>query len=109
MYYRLKEQENSDNNRLFGDLIMANLYNNNDYSKFIEVYDYENDKNIKISLDETLTLKENANKFYKLYNKSKTSIQKLNELTQNLKLNVEYLEQVLYSIDTAESIFVCLK
>lgn len=105
MYYRLKEQENSDNNRLFGDLIMANLYNNNDYSKFIEVYDYENDKNIKISLDETLTLKENANKFYKLYNKSKTSIQKLNELTQNLKLNVEYLEQVLYSIDTAESIF----
>lgn len=104
MEYRLKKEEDAGNNRLYGDLIMANLYNNNDYSKSIEVYDYENNKNIIINLDETFTLKENANKFYKLYNKSKTSIQKLNELTEETRVNVNYLEQVLYSLETAENI-----
>ena len=69
---QLIREENSDKYRLFGDLIMANLYNNKDFSSLIEVFDYENNKNIIIELDNTKTLKENANKFYKLYNKGKT-------------------------------------
>ena len=74
MQYKLEKEINSDRYRLYGDLIMANLYNFSDYSKFIDVYDYENEKNIKIELDETKTLKENANNFYKLYNKGKNAI-----------------------------------
>lgn len=104
MQYRLKEQEDADKYRLFGDLIMANLYNNSDYSKSIEVFDYENNKNIKLALDESLTLKDNANKFYKLYNKSKTSISKLGALSQDLYADIVYLEQVIYSIEAAENI-----
>lgn len=104
MEYRLYKEEDADKNRLYGDLIMANLYNNNDYSKYIEVFDYENDKNIKINLDEMLTLKENANKFYKLYNKSKTSIQKLTELIQDLRINISYQEQIMYSIEASKNI-----
>ena len=100
---QLKREENSDNYRLFGDLIMANLYNNNDYSSSIEVYDYENNKNILIELDNTKTLKENANKFYKLYNKGKTSKQKLGEMKEFLNENLEYFEQVLYSINYAKT------
>ena len=96
--------EKSDKYRLFGDLIMANLYNNKDFSKTIFVYDYENDKNITIDLDETKTLKENANRFYKLYNKAKTSNQKISELYTNLKQECTYLGQVLYSIDSAKEI-----
>ena len=83
---------------------MANLYNSKDYSKFISVYDYENNKDIKIELDETQTLKENANRFYKLYNKGKNTITKLTELTAELKEKVSYYEQILYSLDIATSI-----
>ena len=36
----------------------------------------------EISLDETKSIKENANKFYKLYNKSKNSSLKLHELEE---------------------------
>lgn len=104
MDYKLSKEINSDKYRLYGDLIMANLYNNKDYSKFIRVYDYENNKEINIELDETSTLKENANKFYKLYNKAKTSVAKLSELTDELKKNVNYYEQTLYSIEVAVSI-----
>lgn len=101
---QIKRDENHDKYRLFGDLIMANLYNNKDYSSKIEVYDYENNKTITVELDETKTLKENANKFYKLYNKGKTSKLKLTEMSDRLQKNISYYEQVLYSINRAENI-----
>lgn len=104
MEYRLEKELNSDRYRLYGDLIMANLYNSSDYSKSVNVYDYENDKDITIELDETQTLKENANRFYKLYNKGKNTIAKLTELTTELKAQTEYYEQILYSLEIASSI-----
>ncbi|MFI3300126.1 MAG: NFACT RNA binding domain-containing protein [Candidatus Gastranaerophilales bacterium] len=105
MQTRLKKEEIADENRLFADLIMTNLYTGKDYSNFIEVYDYENDKNIQIQLDSQLTLKENANKFYKLYRKSKTSINKLGELIKDTKTQIEYLAQTIYSIEIANTAF----
>ena len=104
MQYQILQNQESDKYRLHGDLIMANLYNLKDYSKEISVYDYENNKQIEISLDETKTLKDNANKFYKLYNKSKTANAKLTEFSQNAEETKIYLEQLLYSINCAEKI-----
>lgn len=96
-----KKQE-ADLYRKKGDLIMANLYNNKDFSKFITVVDYETSLPLKIELDETKTLKENANQFYKLYNKAKTANLKSQEITESLQKEKEYLEQVLYSIEVVE-------
>ena len=90
-----------DKYRLYGDLIMANLYNNKDYLKTINVYDYENNCEISIELDETKTLKDNANRYYKLYNKSKTAHEKMQEMSLKLKENIEYNEQILYSLELA--------
>ena len=104
MLFQIKSSKDADKYRLYGDLIMANLYNSKDFSKNISVYDYENDRDITISIDETKTLKENANKFYKQYTKSKTQCEKLKELSRNLKQTKDYLEQVLYSIESAEKI-----
>ena len=83
MEFAVEKELNCDRYRLYGDLIMANLYNCEDYSESIAVYDYENNKNVKIPLDKTKTLKENANKFYKLYNKGKNTVIKLGELTNS--------------------------
>ena len=104
MGYKLLSDSDSDKYRLWGDLIMANLYVFKDFSKVISVYDYENDKQIDLKLDETKTLKENATQFYKLYNKAKTARNKLNELVDDSKTKKEYLEQVLYSINSAQNI-----
>ena len=103
MDIQIKREANCDKYRLYGDLIMANLYNGKDYSENIEVYDYENDKNITVELDQTKTLKENANKFYKLYNKGKTSREKLTELSRELSEVKTYLEQIQYSLNMAET------
>ena len=104
MVYRLEKEFDADKYRLYGDLLMANLYNLKDYSKSVKVFDYENNKDIIIELDETKTLKDNANKFYKLYNKGKTSVEKLTELTNNLKNSINYYEQILYSLEIASSV-----
>ena len=104
MEIQLRKEMNSDKYRIYGDLIMANLYNNKDFQSSIEVFDYENNRNIKIELDETKTLKDNAGKFYKLYNKSKTSISKLTELIENYLSQITYYEHLIYSIEEAESI-----
>ena len=97
-------EKDCDNYRILGDLIMANLYNNNDYSNFIKVYDWSSGKDVEIALDETKTLKENANEFYKRYNKGKKSLTKIADLLEELQGNITYCEQVLYSIDIAQSI-----
>ena len=103
MQSQIIREENCDQYRLFGDLIMANLWGGKDYTGSIEVFDYENNQNITIQLDETKTLKENAQKFYKQYNKGKTSKQKLTELSEELIQTKEYLEQIEYSLLTAKN------
>lgn len=107
-FEKVKKQSASEEKaniyRKKGDLIMANLYNNKDFAKSVEIIDYETNLPLKIDLDETKTLKENANQFYKLYNKAKTANSKAQEMAQNLKQEREYLEQTLYSIETAQNI-----
>ena len=102
MTEQIQKEANCDKYRLFGDLIMANLWAAKDFTSSIEVFDYENNKNITIKLDETKTLKENAQNFYKLYNKGKTSKEKLSEMFNDLKQVKEYLEQTEYSIIRSE-------
>ena len=97
-------EQKAEKYRLYGDLIMANMYNNQDYSCAITVFNYENNKNISIDLDETKTLKDNANRYYKLYNKAKKSNRKSGEITEELNQKLEYLEQLLYSVEIAENI-----
>lgn len=94
----------SDLYRKKGDLIMANLYSNKDFLRSIEVTDYETNLPLKIKLDETKTLKENANQFYKLYNKAKTANLKSQEMIETSQKEKEYFEQILYSIEEAGDI-----
>ena len=104
----MKEQklksENCNKYRLYGDLLMANLYNLKDHSLFASVYDYENNEEINIELNETKTIKENANAFYKKYNKTKSAVLKLNELIKFQANQKIYLDSIQYSINCAKTL-----
>lgn len=99
-----KTSEKTEAYRKKADLIIANKYQHKDFSNSIEVVDYETNEPIKIILDETKTLVENANQYYKLYNKAKTALLKSDEMTESLKQEKYYIEQILYSIEEAETI-----
>ncbi len=100
---RINANNDSDKYRLYGDLLMANLYSLKDYTKDAKVLDYENNQEIIIPLNDTKTVKENANGYYKKYNKSKTANLKLTELISEYEQTKEYLESLVYSINIAQN------
>ena len=100
----LKKRDNTEKYKLYGELLTANLYQKCDYQSQIEVFDYINNRNITIELDNTKTLNENAQRYFKLYSKSKSTKEKSEELLNNLKIEKEYLENILYSIEQAQNI-----
>lgn len=100
----LIKHKDDDKNKLYGELLTSNLYLKADYQKQIELFDYINNKNITIELDETKTMSENAQKYFKLYTKCKVAKEKSVEILNNLNIEKEYLENVLYSTETAENI-----
>ena len=100
----LNKRDKADLYRHWGELLTANLYQNKNYSKRIEVYDYVNEQEITIELDETMTLNENAQRYFKLYTKAKTTKEKSEKMLEGLNIEKEYLENLLYSINTAENI-----
>ena len=99
-----KSKEKMEQYRKNADLIMANLYNSNDFSPFIDVVDYETSLPVHIELDETKSLKENAQRYYKLYNKAKNALEKSEEMLKEIMVRQEYFEQILYSINASEAI-----
>ena len=82
----------------------ANLYLKADYKSSVEILDYTTGENIIIELDSTKTMNENAQRYYKLYNKSKTTKEKSAQILEGLNIEKEYLENLIYSINTAASI-----
>ena len=103
---QLKKEKNAERYRKYGDLIMANLYNLKDFQLFCNLTDWETGDEIQIELDETKTLKENANRYFKLYNKAKRSTEKLLELKDELRNEIGYCTQTIYTIDFASEISI---
>lgn len=100
----LNKRDKTEEYKLYGELLTANLYKKKDYTNKIEVLNYFTGENIIIELDETKTLNENAQRYFKLYTKSKTTKEKSEQMLTDLKMEQEYLENVLYSIEQANSL-----
>lgn len=100
----LKKRDKTEDYKLYGELLIANLYQKKDFLKNIEVLNYYTGENVIIELDETKTLNENAQRYYKLYTKSKTTKEKSEQMLADLEIEREYLENVLYSIENASNL-----
>jgi predicted ribosome quality control (RQC) complex YloA/Tae2 family protein len=99
----LQKRDNSEKYKLWGELLTANLYKKTGYTSQIEVFNYISGKNELIELDQTKTLNENAQRYFKLYTKSKTTKAKSNQILQELNIEKTYLENILYSIENADN------
>ncbi len=101
----LSDSENKDKYKIYGDLLMANLYNMEQGQKNIEVQNYyeENAPIIKINLDPQLTPSQNAQKYYKKYNKAKTAEVEAAKQIKNAESDLEYLESTLAAVETADN------
>ncbi len=100
----LNKRDNTEKYKLYGELLTANLYQKCDFQGQIELYDYINNQNIVIELDPQKSLKDNAQRYFKLYTKSKTTKEKSTEILNGLQIEKEVLEDILYSINSATNL-----
>ncbi len=102
----LLESENADIYKVKGELITSYIYMIEKGMENIEVpnfYDPEY-KNIKISLNKNFTPSENAQKYFKKYNKMKTAKKEITSQIEITKEEVNYLENILLSIENCETL-----
>jgi len=101
----LSEAKNKEQQKIFGDLITASLYNINPGDKEIEVQNfYEPDYPIvKIKLDPSRSPNENAQLYYKKYRKLKNAELEVQTQLEENKKNLDYLESTLVAVENAES------
>ena len=88
-----------------GELITANLYQLEKGMNKAKVIDYYNKDcpEVEISLDVRLTPQQNAQKYFKLYTKSKTAEEVLTEQIRQGSIELDYLESVLVQLSEAET------
>ena len=101
----INDAKNKDTYKMYGDLLTANVYAIERGAKFTELdnfYDPEY-KKVKINLDENLTAAENAQRYYKKYNKCKTAEIEAKLQQKENEFKIEYLESTLCSLDNCES------
>lgn len=103
---KLKECENMDLYKLYGELITANLYkikNENLSSITLENY-YDNNNLINIPLDKRYFPSINAKKYFKKYNKLKNTLKIVSVQKAETKNELDYIQSVVYSLENAKSI-----
>jgi len=100
----LLEAKDREKYKVYGDLISANLYIIEKGSSEIEVENFytENMDKIKIPLDKKYPAAANAQRYYKKYSKLKNANILLSKQILETEDEINYLENVLNSIDNCE-------
>lgn len=98
----LDDAINSNKYQKYGTLLISNLYQLKETKNdFIDVFDYEINTSIKIPLDPLFSLKENANRYFTKYQKSKKAVKYINEQIIKTKDEIEYLTLIEAQISVA--------
>ena len=103
---KLKECANKDLYKLYGELITANLYRLTDVNSdkiTLENY-YDNFNPIEIPINKSISISENAKKYFKKYNKLKNALDVVTFQKKETEQELEYIESIIYELDSAKSL-----
>ncbi|MBR6646511.1 MAG: NFACT family protein [Clostridia bacterium] len=91
--------------KISGELITANIYRINQSEKSVTLENYYEDGAplIEIALDTSITPAQNAQKYFKKYNKAKTAQKELTKQLEIAKTELYYLESVEEEIEKAQT------
>lgn len=100
----LSQCEEAENYKIMGDLIIANLYQIKKGSSLAKVVNYYDDScpMIEIPLDVKLSPSQNAQKYYKKYNKLKKAKIELTKQIEIAKTELQYIYTVFDALSKAE-------
>ncbi|MGN1094225.1 MAG: NFACT family protein [Candidatus Neoclostridium sp.] len=101
---RIRENENCDENRIIGDLIVSNIYKIKQGDESVLVDDYYTGGTRKIALDKKLSPSKNAAAYYKKYDKAKTTLAKTREMISLNADRLDYLDSLSASLMRSSSV-----
>ncbi len=114
--YDLQLKQMTDTNkketyRVYGELITAYGYSVEQGSDKFEAENYYTNEIVTIPLDSSIAVMENAKKYFDKYAKMKRTYEALEQLTKEVKAEIEHLQSISLSLDLAlqESDLACIK
>ncbi len=99
----LKDTENREKFKVYGELIHTYGYGLEPGAKQLEALNYYTNEMITIPLDSTKNAMDNAQKYFNKYNKQKRTFEALSELIQDTKEEITYLESVSTALEIART------
>ena len=101
---REKDAGNAEENKLKGELIIANVYKIPAGAESVVLDNYYDGSQMEVLLDKRLTPSKNAEAYYKKYNKSKRALVMLAEQRENAEKELEYLNSIADGLSFADTI-----
>lgn len=100
---QMKDTENRDKLRLMGELLTAWAYTLPEGESKAEVENYYDGSRMTIPLKKEESILENANRYFRQYEKKKRTYEALTEQLKESREEAEYLSSVLLNLDLAET------
>lgn len=103
---KLKSCDNMQIYKLYGELIIANLYKIKDNNlEFITLENYyNNNEEITIPLDKRFSASLNAKNYFKKYNKLKNTLEVVTNQKQETLKKLDYIESIVYELENCKTI-----
>lgn len=99
----LEIAKNREYYRINGELLTANLHSLKQ-AKSAEVFNYYENTNIIIELDDKISVSKNAERFYKKYTKLKTAEKELANQIEACQQDIVYWESVVHEIEFSDDL-----
>ncbi|MBP5624573.1 MAG: NFACT family protein [Lachnospiraceae bacterium] len=99
---QLKDTEKRDKYKVYGELINTYGYSVLEGAKSFEALNYYTNETITIPLDETISVKDNAKRYFDKYSKLKRTAENLTTIIEEVTAEIEHLRSILNSLDIAE-------
>ena len=100
----MMKAENSEDLRLYGELLTASLHTVQEGRNTAEVLNYYTGDMISIPLDPRFTATQNAQRYFKKYGKAKTAITEKKIQLKEAEEEIAYLDSVLTFIEDARNV-----
>lgn len=95
----LKESENAEEFKKYGDLLISHLHELPKKAQRVEIVDWETDKKIMVNLDPKIDVSKNAQHFFLIYSRLKNKHDGIIKREDIIQKKVSYLQEIRYEIE----------
>ncbi len=100
----LEDAKNSENLRLYGELLTANLHAFKTGDREVTLTNYYDNSHVTIPLDERHSPSKNAQTYFKKYSKAKTAVKEKQIQLEETGANIQYLESIMAFLENSQTL-----